>query len=243
MKSLFVAWQDPKSRLWAPVGRLSREENRYRFVYTHGAESTPNFIPFGRMSDLHAEYVSDELFPLFKNRILARSRPEYERYMSWLGLDYVHPDSLEELARTGGLRATDSLELFPCPCPTEDNRYEVHFFARGIRHLHAENQRRANELLAGERLYAMMDPQNEFDGMALMLRTGDPITLIGYAPRYFSAEFTRLMSFVGADKVRVSVERVNIDAPLQYRILCKISAPWPANFQPCQESDFRPIAR
>jgi len=243
MKSLFVAWQDSESRQWAPVGRLRREDNRYHFVYTHGAESMKNFTPFGRMKDLYAEYVSEELFPLFKNRILAKSRPEYEQYMSWLGLSHVHPDSLDELARTGGLRATDSLELFPCPQPTEDRRYEVFFFSQGMRHLHAENSLRACELQVGERLFAMPDPQNQFDDKALMLRTGDPITLVGYAPRYFSAEFNQLMGSLGADKVKVSVEKVNVNAPLQYRVLCKISAPWPVNFQPCQESDFKPITR
>ena len=69
MKSLFVAWQDPQSRQWAPVGRLSRDDGQYRFVYTRGAKELPNFTPFGLMTDLQVEYVSDELFPLFANRI------------------------------------------------------------------------------------------------------------------------------------------------------------------------------
>lgn len=241
MKALFVAWQDPQSRRWAPVGRLSRDDGHYRFVYTHGAEELPNFTPFGRMDDLRAEYISDELFPLFANRILAKSRPEYDRYMGWLGLERATHDALEELARTGGLRATDSLELFPCPQPTRDHRYEVYFFCRGLRHLHAENPKRAAELKFGERLFVMQDLQNEYDDMALLLRTNDPITLVGYAPRYFSGEFTQLMGTAGSDKVIVTVERVNAQAPLQYRVLCKISAPWPANFQPCQENSFQPI--
>lgn len=243
MKSLFVAWQDPESRKWAPVGRLSRDNARYHFVYTHGAESLPNFTPFGRMNDLHVKYVSDKLFPLFANRILAKSRPEYQQYMSWLGLNHVPPDSLDELARTGGLRATDSLELFPCPSPTASHHYEVFFFARGMRHLHAENGIRASQLKLGEQLFAMPDPQNQFDQMALLLRTADPITLVGYAPRYFAAEFNQLINSLGAEQVQVSVEKVNIDAPLQYRVLCKISAPWPSNFQPCRENDFKPILR
>lgn len=241
MKSLFIAWRDPESRQWAPVGRLSRDGGQYRFVYTHGAEEVPNFTPFGRMTDLRAEYVSEELFPLFKNRILAKSRPEYDSYMSWLGLERSSHDALEELARTGGLRATDALELFPCPQPTADHQYQVHFFCRGLRHFHPENQKRAAELEAGERLFVMPDPQNEFDQMALVLRTGDPITLVGYAPRYFSGEFTQLINSVNANDVKVTVEKVNPQAPLQYRVLCQITAPWPANFQPCQDGPFRPL--
>ncbi|HFE38157.1 MAG TPA: restriction endonuclease, partial [Gammaproteobacteria bacterium] len=98
MKSLFIAWQDPESRQWAPVGRLSQRGGRFHFVYTQGAKDFSNFTPFGRMSDLSAEYVSDELFPLFKNRVLTKSRPEYAQYLKWLGLDSVKYDALDELA-------------------------------------------------------------------------------------------------------------------------------------------------
>lgn len=240
MKTLFVAWQDPESRRWAPVGRLSRENGNYQFVYTHGAEEMPNFRPFGRMQDLHAVYKSAELFPLFANRILPKSRPEYQDYLSWLGLTGAQCDALEELARTGGLRATDSIELFPCP--ESGKRYEVYFFCRGIRHLHAENQERARNLKPGERLHLMQDLQNEYDDMALLLRTGDPITLVGYAPRYYSAEFTQLISSTGPDQVKVTVEQVNRDAPIQYRVLCKLTSPWPENFMPCSGEEFKALA-
>lgn len=242
MKSLFVAWQDPQSRQWAPVGRLSRDDGQYRFVYTRGAKELPNFTPFGLMTDLQVEYVSDELFPLFANRILAKSRPEYEQYMGWLGMARNKYDALDELARTGGVRATDSLELFACPQPSEEHNYEVYFFCRGLRHLHAENQQRADELKPGERLYIMPDPQNEFDRLALLLRTGDPITLVGYAPRYFTGEFSHLMELVEPENVKVTVEKVNLDAPLQYRILCRFRSPWPAKFQSCQGGAFKSLA-
>jgi|GEM_PF-5500721 len=68
-------------------------------------------------------------------------------------------DALDELARTGGVRATDSLEFFACPEPTKDHNYEVYFFGRGLRHLHPENQQRAAELKPNERLYVMSDPK------------------------------------------------------------------------------------
>jgi len=242
MKALFIACQDTQSRRWAPVGRLTREDGIYQFVYTRGAEKMPNFRPFGRMQDLHKAYKSDELFPMFANRILAKNRPEYEVYLGWLGLSDSEYDALEELARTGGLRATDSLELFPCPEPTTDKNYEVYFFCRGLRHLHMENQERARRLEPGERLYLMQDLQNPYDGMALLLRTGDPITLVGYAPRYYSGEFTQVINATETDQVKVTVEQVNSDAPIQYRLLCRLSSPWPVNFAPCAKDEFRALA-
>lgn len=234
MKALFVAYQDTDSRTWTPVARLTHDGRLYHFAYTRGAKNLPNFMPFGRMNELDAEYVSEQIFPLFANRLLPKSRPEYKDYLGWLGLSGVDHDTLEELARTGGLRATDSLELIPCPEPTNANRYEVYFFCRGLRHFPSESQDRSLALTKGEKLYLMQDIQNGSDDMALLLRTGEPVTAVGYVPRYYSTEFSRLISLVGADAPMVTVEKINADAPIQYRVLCKFSAPWPAEFQPCQ---------
>jgi|APFre7841882724_1041349.scaffolds.fasta_scaffold03703_4 hypothetical protein len=63
MNTLFVAMQDPASRRWAPVGRLTRDNGQYRFVYTWGCRTMPDFAAFGRLTDLNAEYVSEEMRP------------------------------------------------------------------------------------------------------------------------------------------------------------------------------------
>lgn len=194
------------------------------------------------MMDLHAVYRSEELFPLFANRVIARSRPEYAHYLEWLGLSGVDHTVLDELARTGGIRATDSLELFFCPEPGPDLSYRVHFFARGLQYVHPENRERARHLERGMSLYLMRDLQNEHDPMALLLRTNHPATLVGYVPRYYSAEFSRLLELNGPEDVYVSVERVNADAPLQYLVLCTLSASWPNGFVPCSGSEFQALA-
>ena len=241
MNKLFVAMQDEASRRWAPVARLTREADQYRFVYTRGCQKMPEFEAFGRFTDLRAEYVSNELFPLFANRVLPRVRPEYGRYLSWLGLSDA--DAFEELSRTGGLRATDGLELIPCPEPTEDRRYEIRFFTRGLRHLSAGCQAAIDQLRVGERLYLTRDVQNHVDAMALMLRTADPVRLVGYVPRYYSVDITRLLKRAGADAVAVRVEGVNPDAPLHYRLRCRLTAPWPEGFVACADPEFQPIAK
>ncbi|MDH5573013.1 MAG: DNA-binding protein, partial [Gammaproteobacteria bacterium] len=169
MKALFIAWQDPDTRSWSPVGRLTHEENLFRFVYTRGAEELGNkFQTFGAMTDLHSSYISETLFPLFSNRVLPKSRPEYKTYLEWLNMSESAYDVMDELSLTGGFRATDSLELFPCPEPT-DHKYVVYFFSRGLRHMHKENQERVNQLKKGDRLSLMLDVQNEYDQHALVL--------------------------------------------------------------------------
>jgi hypothetical protein len=243
VKALFIAWQDSDSRRWLPVGRLTRENGLYTFAYTRGAILASDFKPFGKMDKLDVSYSSSELFPIFANRVLAKNRPEYDDYLRWLGLSDVKYDDLEELSRTGGLRATDSIELFPCPLPTESNTYEVYFFCRGLRYLHAENLVRADSLKLGERLFLMQDLQNAADPMALLMRTCDPVTLVGYAPRYYSAEFTNLIQKLQSDQVKVTVEQVNLDAPIQYRVLCKLSCPWPSGFEPFSDDEFKTLAQ
>lgn len=244
MNALFVAWQDPNSRSWIPVGRLTFEDGKYAFAYTRGAkeaQASKRFLPFGRMTDLGVVYLSKELFPLFANRVLNESRPEYPDFLRWLGLKEP-PNELEVLARSGGLRATDTLEIFPCPEPTGNQEYMVYFFSRGIRHLLPENQSRVGSLQAGERLYLMKDVQNLVDPTAVLMRTGDPVANVGYCPQYFSSEFSRLLNIVGTDNVRVTVERVNNDAPMQFKLLCKLVAPWPENFSPCSMEQFHVLA-
>lgn len=242
MKALFVAWQDPNSRRWVPVGRLTYENGTYRFVYTRGAKEVKNFTPFGRMTDLESAYVSDVLFPLFANRVLPKSRPEYRDYLRWLGLSETEHNEIEVLARSGGLRATDTLEIFPCPEPAEDNNYVVYFFSHGLRHLISENQERIKSLKSQERLFLMQDIQNLYDPMALLMRTDDPISIVGYCPRYYSGEFSKLLKEVGPDRVKVAVEQVNSDAPSQLRLLCKLVSPWPANLFPCSKNEFEVLA-
>ena len=88
----------------------------------------------------------------------------------------------------------------------------------------------------------MQDLQNPHDDMALLMRTCDPITLVGYTPRYYSAELTQLIKSTGPDQVKVTVEQVNPEAPIQYRLLCRLVAPWPANLSPCTEKEFAALA-
>lgn len=242
MKALFVAYQDPRTRQWAPVGKLTRTTEGYRFAYTNGAKRFSDFVPFGRMTDICGVYQSTELFPLFSNRILPKNRPEYREYLGWLGLSDAAHDELEELSRTGGLRVTDSLELIPCPEPTASGSYEAYFFCRGLRHATPESRTRADELEKGDRLFLMRDLQNRQDPAALAIRTNDPISVIGYTPRYFAKDFAALLKASDGDTVKVTVEQVNLTAPAQYRILCRITAPWPATFSPCDDLAFKEIA-
>jgi hypothetical protein len=242
MNAVFVAWQDPADRRWLPVGKLTFDGTVYQFVYTKGAQKSHNFIPFGRMTDLHAAYESHELFPLFSNRLLPESRPEYQQVLKWLNLEGQEHDPLALLGRTRGLRETDSLEVFPCPQPDDNGQYHIHFFAHGIRHLPQQTVDRLDVLQDGETLFLMSDFQNPYDPFALALRTNDPATLVGYCPRYLARDMHVLLQQCGPDIAEVAVERVNSDAPLQLRLLCSMTTCWPDGFRPCSDDLYEPLA-
>jgi hypothetical protein len=92
-------------------------------------------------------------------------------------------------------------------------------------------------------VYPACDVQNKYDSAAIILRTDDPLELVGYSPRYLSPDFRYLLENNNPLEVQVSVERVNQDAPLNLRLLCKMIAPWPDGFQPCSEKPFQPLAQ
>ncbi len=240
MKVLYLAWQDPQSRDWFPVGKLTSETGVYRFVYTKGATLSKNFVPFGSMRNLHEVYRSRDLFPLFANRLISKKRPEYQDFLRWLDLREDEADPLVLLARTEGVRATDLLTVFPCPEPGPDGRYVVHFFSHGLRHLPDEARVRANTLRAGDKLYLLPDPQNPHDAYAIALRTDDPATIVGYCPRYISRDFLEILENAPYS-VEVRVKRVNTDAPIQLRLLCTLIADWPESFKPCSSEYYQEL--
>lgn len=88
----------------------------------------------------------------------------------------------------------------------------------------------------------MRDLQNPYDGMALMLRTADPVYNVGDCPRFYSAELSKLIALVGQEAVQVTASGVHSKAPLQFRLPCRLTAPWPAGFSACSHEAFAPLA-
>ena len=240
---LLVAWRSESgTRGWGPVGRLEYDGSVYRFVYTRGARTLEGFRPFPQMENLEEIYESAELFPLFANRLLPKSRPEYEAFLRWGDFDPDNPpDPISLLGVTEGIRQTDSVEVFPCPVPDNMGCYLNKFFAHGLRWLPAQAHDRIARLQVNEPLYMMADFFNETDRQAVALRTNEERMLIGYVPRYLAHDVWNLVQGCELDFIQLTVKRVNRDAPQQQRLLCQMNACWPEGFQPCKDDSFLPI--
>jgi hypothetical protein len=243
MKSLFVAWQpsSPDPSGWRPVGRLEHDGDLYRFCYTAGARK-PGFRPFAQMEHLDQVYESEELFPLFANRLLSEARPEYEAYLRWSGFDIDNPpEPIVVLGVTEGIRQTDAVEVFPCPVPDAEGCYLNKFFLHGIRWMPTASVARIGDLQKDDRLNVMLDVQNKYDPRAIAVRTAAEPMQIGYVPRYLAQDVWNLLQKCELEFIEMYVDRVNRDAPLQNRVLCRLNACWPVGFRPCSGDDFKPI--
>ncbi|WP_375467966.1 HIRAN domain-containing protein [uncultured Nostoc sp.] len=243
MKTLFLAWQDSKSRAWLPIGRLTFDGKKYKFVYTQGAvkaQAEHNFQLLYSFPDLNKEYASVELFPLFSNRLMRRSRPDYKGYIESLNIPQGEDDPVSILSRSGGRKVTDYFEVFPCPEPDENGLYHIHFFVHGLRHLPACATERINQLQTDEVLYLANEFQNPYDPRALLLCTEDHY-IVGYCPRYIVDDVFKLKN-KNPELVKVYVERVNpVPTALQLRLLCNMTAEWHEDFRPFSSREYQPV--
>ena len=220
VSSVFLAWQDPVERDWHTVGKLTQKDDHYQFQYTLGAGRCQRFTPFTGMEDLTTLYQSERLFPLFANRLLSERRPEYKKLLSWLGMD-GQQNPLLILAKTGGIKSTDNLQIFPEVQPNSTGAFDMDFFVHGVRYVSDSARDRIKRLQPGETLLLMQDFQNPADSMALAIRTGQTPEIIGYCPRYLTKDIHRLINQNA--QMQLAVNRVNDDAPLYYQLMCTLT--------------------
>jgi HIRAN domain len=249
MKKLFLAWQEPKSRHWFPIGCLEFDGSEYHFFYIQGVEKAKSegFKSVHSLPDLDKIYHSTHLFPLFSNRLMTRSRPDYGRYIQSLNIPAGEDDPMTVLARSGGGKATDSYEVFPCPEIDENGNYHTYFFVRGLQYMPKCSIDRATQLQPQERLYLSHELQNSYDSNALLLHTDDRYNL-GYCPRYLSHEIFPILQ-ANPPLVEVFIDRVNLPpTPMQFRVLCSLTVKCDTltgtvakTFKPFTGEDYQPL--
>jgi len=249
MKSLFLAWQAPNnnsvfSRAWFPIGRLDADTDpvHFRFRYTHGAlkaHKDVGFEPLLAFPEFEKDYLSDELFPLFKNRVLSSKRADFSEYIEWLDLDRGHADPISILSVSGGERVTDNLEVFPKVTADADGNFHVRFFLHGIRHLGNKAIERVAQLQTGEELRVLVELNNPATRVAIPLLTGD-YQMIGWAPRYLVEDIIKCVP--AAPTLSAKIARINDEvSPLNQRILIDYTGRAPKGEEPMSTPDFKPL--
>lgn len=239
--SVYLAWQDYNTRKWHVVGLLEMRDSDFLFNYTVGARSSNDFTPFSGMEDLTKTYISKDIFPLFKNRLLSSKRPEYHDFIKWLGLnDSATP--IDVLARSGGPRATDKLQMFKAIDVKSDGSFKHYFFSHGLAHLQSSALERVSNLKTDEKLYLALDSQNEHDVDAVVIRAGKPAEIVGYCPRYISSAISGLLRH-DSKCVSIYVESLPVKAPASYRLMCRLEGCVPNEYNnSLQTSEYRIIS-
>jgi hypothetical protein len=224
---LVVAWQNPVTGgAITPIGLLDKTEQGYAFAYLRRAQTLPGFRPLLGLEDLNRRYESQTLFPLFRQRLMDRRRPDYTRYLKVLGLpDGVDP--LGEMARSGGRRAGDSLFVVPEPLIDAQGRTSTEFFVHGVRHK-AGAEARISTLRPGDRLGLRHEPSNPVNQRALLVtHDGDQL---GYVPDL-------LVDYMHTARensdLAITVAQVNgPDAPPNLRLRAHVEGSVPRGYRP-----------
>jgi len=222
---VFLAWQCSASRRILPVGRLLKlESGEHEFVYIRAVEKAQQmgFVPPLSLPHLDEVVRSAELPPLFKNRVMPVSRPDYPAFVRELGLSSA-VDPLQLMGRSGGRRVTDEFEVFSPPVDLPNGKSEMYVLVRGVRHVKGAEEAIAG-LVPGQRLLVLRDEQNPHALHAKLLRT-DGTELVGYLPDYLAQE----LDGPGKPSLKelfVTVEKVNPPpAPVHHRLLCRVEFP------------------
>lgn len=238
---LYAAWRNPDG-LIRPVGVLTQQETSggrlYRFVYLKAAEQFSGFESLPGLPELRRVYESETLFPVFRNRLMPRSRPDYGDFVQRLALD-TETDPFEVLIRSEGWRATDRIEVFAHPEREADGALTTLFFVRGVRHLDGASEA-VSVVRVGDTLELADEPGNPVNPRAILVnsRTGQQV---GWVPDCLLDMVHELRS---RTDVQITAEHVNPDtSPPHMRLLCWLRAPWPEGYEPFSEPEYTPIVK
>ncbi|MGC0326262.1 hypothetical protein ABIG06_006891 [Bradyrhizobium sp. USDA 326] len=245
LRRVYVAWQEPATRQWHTIARLTRVGGEYEFSFTRGAEKVAKVVQGLFNSRLTEHYVSTELISLFKNKIPPRSRSDFHKLAHWLNLRGDESE-FDMLGKFGLIPGSDGLLVYSEPL-ISDAHYSVEFFVHGIRHVHGglEDRHLHGDVLKwcesvseGDQLLPMLDVQNQFDGNCIALRADEGTIVIGYVPRFYAPDMKIILSDpVLASTASFKVLRNNFDAPLQFRLLCRFESAVKPGFNPFDDSD------
>jgi hypothetical protein len=233
---LIVTWQEPESRLYRAVGVLEQRVDGFEFAYLRNAVARPGFLPFLGFPDLRLRYRSPRLFPLFAERVMDPARSDRPAWLEALGLE---PDvgPMEILARSGGHRAGDTIELLPEPSVSPAGVAETLFLVHGVRH-QAGASEHIDHLRAGDPLALAVDEDNPINDRALLVTAEN--RPLGWVPDPL-LPFVHDLRLFGDPEVRV--ERANgPEVGSHLRLLVRIRGHVPPGYRAFEGPEWEVVA-
>lgn len=202
---LLVIWRDPTQDARHLIGILTRAHGEIRFWYEQdlSAARSKGFRLLPEFTEHRVEaspYVERYLFALFAERIPSRSRPDARTMLAGWGVERVD-DQFEVLARSGGIRATDRIELAEYRSDDDELATPLEFRVANRRHLED-----AAPLSIGDEVTLIREPSNDYDSRTTVIdRAGHRA---GYVPQPYVPMFAHLLD-----------ARVDVDAKVVRQLL------------------------
>jgi len=201
---LFVMWRRPSDGTRRIVGELWREAEGYAFAYYaqlpvgEGFTLMPEF-PEHRVAP--AAYRAASLFPTFAQRVPSPMRVDLVELARAWGVERLD-DPLEILARSGGIQATDRLELAEHRSDEDTLERPLEMRIAGATHYDQ------GVLGPGDLLELKREPENIHDPLAtLFVFRGDQ--KVGYVPRQYAAMIAHLLD-AGVGLCASAVRRLSL---------------------------------
>jgi len=228
---LAVTWQHPLTRRTTPVGLLTHVDSTYRFCYLRSAGTVEGFQPFLGFPDLERRYAAAALFPLFAQRVMRPSRPDFDRYRRALGLD-VDSSDWSMLGRSQGQREGDGIRVFPEPGVVEAGVTSSTFFVNGLGARMREDRRvepALVRLVVGDRL-RLLDERAAAEGARALLVVEHTGVALAWVPGVLLSHLDTIR-FHGAPELSV-VDANGPDVPAAHRLLVMLRGTAPVGYRP-----------
>ena len=228
---LAVTWQHPLTRRNTAVGLLTCVDSTYRFSYLRSAGTVEGFQPFLGFPDLERKYAAAALFPLFTQRVMRRSRPDFNRYRRALGLDVDNSD-WSILGRSQGQGEGDGIRVFPEPDVHEAGVTSSTCFVHGLGDRMRQDPRvepALIRLIVGNRPRLLEERATAEDTRALLVVEGKGVPL-AWVPDLLLSHLDTIRSH-GAPELFV-VDTNGPDVPPDYRLLVMLRGTAPVGYRP-----------
>lgn len=228
---LAVAWQHPRTRRITAVGLLTCDELSYSFCYLRSASAVEAFQPFLGFPDLNRHYEAPTLFPLFAQRVMRSSRPDFERYREALRLEPGASD-WSILGRSQGQREGDGIRVFAEPKIEEHGVTTSTFFVSGLRHRMQQDpevEEALRALAPGDQLALVDEPTNREDARALLVAERSGLAL-AWVPSVLLSYVHTVRSI--APPVLTVAGTNGLDVPPAYRLLVTLDGTVPEGYRP-----------
>jgi hypothetical protein len=204
-------------RLWFPIRKMIWHESQYQTCFVEGVKNLIAAAPLWRHhfkpEVLEVVKTTHEVHCDYACRMPLDRPQEMPWHLPGLGLpaDLLDPlgnpagTAIAFVARSGGYRETDSLDIFPEVQPDVDGSYRFYFL---LRKLYLVDEVVMSDLREGDAI----DPQ---DWWAIHQSTGQKIGILPGYIRALAASHPR--------QVEMKIQQVNYSTTLQSRLLCSLT--------------------